>query len=208
MHVLYKETFKNRLWESIAELEDRSRAEVVVIVRDQSSSYAERPLFAAGVASLLVLAFMLFSPWPFGTYSIFLATALSGFGIWLLLARIALLRRWVLNSARMERAVEIMGRALFQKGGIHHTREKTGLLIYISLFERCVLLLPDRGIEDTVPADEWEELCAGFRDILYAAQADEALFIQITRLSEILAHRLPGRDDDLNELPDELEVEL
>lgn len=103
-----------------------------------------------------------------------------------------------MDSNVLERA----GATFFQKG-VSHTTGRTGILVYISLFEKRAELVVDAGV---LAADPGPELMA-IRDRLRAAAArmdPDMLFEEMRALGPLLEKSLPRSEDDVNELPDEV----
>ena len=84
----------------------------------------------------------------------------------------------------------------FIEQGLHHTRDNTGILILICLFEHRVEVLADRGINALVPKDTWQEIVATVTDGLRRGQACDALCQAIERCGEILTEQFPIRDGE------------
>ena len=85
--------------------------------------------------------------------------------------------------------------------GLVETRERTGILIFVSLLEHRVVVLADRGIHARVAEGTWDGVVARIVTGIRAGRAEEGLADGIRACGEILAGRLPGRPDDRNELP-------
>jgi len=104
-----------------------------------------------------------------------------------------------LEEAVRERAV----RAFFEKR-LYKTRDETGILIFISLLERKVWILGDRGVDKKISHSVWQglvkELTRGIRE----GKACEALSNVIYLIGIELGRHFPKRSDDVNELSDEL----
>jgi putative membrane protein len=105
------------------------------------------------------------------------------------------------NPLFEERVHHAASRA-FHETGMVETRDRTGILIYVSLLERRVEVIADRGIHARVEDGTWndvvERVLAGIR----AGHADQGLIAGIRRCGEILAANFPPGPDDRNELPD------
>jgi putative membrane protein len=114
------------------------------------------------------------------------------------LARMATPQSW--RKAWTHRAAE----AQFEALGLVHTRDRTGVLLYVSLAHRRAEVLADVGIYEKAPAQAWDEvvnlLIAGVK----AGDAADGFARAATRTGEILSAYLPPRPDDSNELPDGL----
>jgi putative membrane protein len=102
----------------------------------------------------------------------------------------------------MEAEVERAAFTHFFTEGLHTTREATGVLIFLSVLERRVWILGDRGINARIQPKSWQEfvdrLTAGIRD----NHRCDALCRVIGEIGEVLADRFPPRTDDRNELED------
>ena len=93
----------------------------------------------------------------------------------------------------------------FMIRGISHTKNRTGILIFVSLAEHYARIIADEGIAAKVPAAEWQAaidaLTAHMRDHQIAAGFAAA----IARCGEVLAQHAPP-DGSSNELPDRLYI--
>lgn len=92
---------------------------------------------------------------------------------------------------------------LFHTG---RTRDATGVVLYVSLFERMVCVRADPAISRKVDASEWKAICEGMMAELRAGRHREAFVLAIARCGEVLAKHYPVKPDDTNELPNELRI--
>ncbi len=204
----FTEDFQTALWDTIAEIEQQSCVEIVVIFRPNSAAYPDA-LWAWGTAfAFSAFTFLMFSPMIFGDYLVYAGPICAFFVGWLLASKFPLMRRVVISRARQRRAVDILARALFQKGGIRHTSAKIGVLIYGSVFEKQVRVLPDRGAATSVPPEEWQRIDAGFQRVFASRKPDEAFLAHLKSCQPTFSQYLPPVENDINELPDNLEVTL
>jgi putative membrane protein len=93
----------------------------------------------------------------------------------------------------------------------HHvaaTKGGTGVLVYISRFERRVELLVDAGIAAKIPQDTWKSVVDGVIAGIKGPDLVKDLCAQIVRIGETLSKDFPRRADDVNELPDRPVVEV
>ena len=96
--------------------------------------------------------------------------------------------------------------ALFLAHGLHLTESRTGLLIYVALFDRRVEIVTDAGIDSKVDQFVWDELA---QEIAGAARRDDlssGLIAAVRRAGTLLAQHCPRAPDDRNELPDRVVV--
>jgi putative membrane protein len=200
--------FKSKLAKEIADIEISSNTEIVVLIKEISGNYNDIYLIVGLLLSLISFTFFIFSPFVFGDYLIYMGTILSFFVGLSLAFIINPLSKLFINKQRMIRNVEIMSRASFQKGGIHHTLKKTGVLIYVSLFEKQVFLLADKGIINSIPKDEMETLENKFKNIFNQPDIDKEILKNLKELKEPFSKYIPSVIDDINELDDNMEIIL
>jgi putative membrane protein len=195
---------KARLRDAIQAVEAKSRAEVVLAIRARSASYDRGPVLLGALAAWLFLGFQLFSAWEFPLDAIFLEPPLLGACTAFLAASLPPLERGLASRKRRREAVERAARAMFQERGVSLTRERTGVLVYISMLERSSFLVADKGVSDIVPPETLSQATARI-DAAVRAGTATALAAAISGLGESLAADLPARPNDVDELPN-LEV--
>jgi putative membrane protein len=139
---------------AISAVEARSSAELVVSVRARSAAYLHADILVGIAGGLAALAFLLFSPYPFALHWFLVDPILIGGLVGLLASRLPPVRRALTPRSVRDGRVRAAAGALFLEKGVHHTRERTGILIYISLLERRAAV-PDAEVERGVPHREW-----------------------------------------------------
>jgi len=63
------------------------------------------------------------------------------------------IKRALTPAAWRQRTLVRAARATFVERGVHNTRDRTGILVYISQLERAVTLVFDSGLERKLSAD-------------------------------------------------------
>jgi putative membrane protein len=103
----------------------------------------------------------------------------------------------------VDRAVAMRAKAAFLEEEVFDTRDRTGILVFLSLFERRAVILADAGINRVVPEDTWQDLVDQLVAGIRRGRAAEAMRQAVTRCGEILAeHEVALRPDDEDELSD------
>lgn len=204
----FNQEFKKKLWELIADIENNSLVEVVTIVKPRSEAYLDASLIWGVIFSFVSYTLFMFLPVVFGDYLIYGGTIGAFFIGFFISIIIKPLLRIIIGKKRMKRSVEIMGRAIFQKGGIRHTNDKIGTLFFISVFEKMIYILPDRGAETLVPMSEWEKLESEFTKIFQSMNPAKAFLDELEKCKPVFAKYIPPIENDINELPDNLEIDL
>lgn len=204
----FNENFKSKLYKTIEDIENNSLVEVVSIIKSKSGNYRDISLWIASIAMFLTASWLMFSKVEVNVYYIYLITIVSFVIFYLLAELIKPLKRIFVNKKRMKRNVEIHGRAIFQKGGIRFTNAGIGVLFYMSLFEKQVFIIPDRGALTAVPDEEWQKIKSDFQNIYKEKDIPEAFIRELKKCKEIFAKYILPVENDINELPDDLEVEF
>ena len=95
---------------------------------------------------------------------------------------------------------------IFQELGMHRTRDRNGVLIYVSVSDRLVAVIGDQGINAYVPAGFWERMVAVMKLHFAADRNAEGLCQAVHMVAELLKERFPRLADDVNELPDDVSI--
>jgi putative membrane protein len=186
-------------------VEERSAAEVVILVRERSGPYLHASLLSGAIAGYLTLWFQLFSPWEYSLLMIQVAPAVVGTAVGLVTTLLPDLQRRLTPKSTRESYVHAAARTAFHDNGIGDTRGRTGILVYISRLERAAEILADRGVRDAVDGEAWDRATLAIRSAARFRDPDAAaVATAIAFLGDLLQPVLPRDADDVNELPDEV----
>lgn len=198
---------RERIQRAVADAEATTAGEIATMVVSASDPYREGAvlgavLLAGFLAFLLSVLLHHVTVWFYVPVTVLLA--LPSWSLFYLFHRLRLpfVARSRIRLAVRERAL----RAFYEKG-LYRTRDATGILIFISLLERTVWILGDRGINQRIAPDTWQELSAGLSQGIRRGEACDALCLTIARCGAILAEHFPYKADDANELTDEVMFE-
>lgn len=204
----FNDDFKQKLYETIEDIENHSLVETVAVIKSHTAKYRDVSLWFAFAFMAVLFTFFMFSPIEFDVYLIYLFTVLSFPFAFLLMELFPAFKRLFIRNSRLKRQAEIMARAVFQKGGLRFTEEKIGVLFFAALFERIVFIIPDRGAETAVPEEDWENMRREFQNIFRSSDSGEAFLDVLRKTKPVFAEYIPPVPDDINELPDDLDVEF
>jgi putative membrane protein len=196
---------------AVREVEAQSASEIVPYAVERSDSYT-RALWTAAtlgaLAAAMVAAFVRWSGEIWGgpvALWIALPPAAGGALAWLATLAMPALRRSLVPPDVLAERVRQRAMEAFVNEEVFRTRDRTGILIFVSLFERRVVVLADRGLDGRVTPQEWEDIVAGIVAGMRRRQPGPALAEGIRRCAR-LAGRLPPRPDDRDELPGQLRL--
>ncbi|MBI1197709.1 MAG: TPM domain-containing protein [Phenylobacterium sp.] len=217
---------------AVREAEARTTGEIYCVLAEESSDYHATPLaWAAGVALLapsLLLAGGVHVTAPdlgvFGGWSVAQvedigeATARAALEGTLLLQAVLFIATALLVNIRSVRHAltprgmkrdRVLQRAEEQFIGknLSATRERTGVLIYVSAAERMAELIADESIHAEVDVSVWEKAMATLTAGLKRGDAAAGFIDAIGLCANVLAEKFPAHPgDNPNELPDAVVV--
>ena len=214
---------RRRIDQAVAEAEAKTSAEIVPVVATASGRY-DRPEDICGlwlsVAALVVTWLAMqdapAEPGNWGGAPAWLpaawlpavclaAAVVLGFIAGAIVAgRVGWLRRLFTPAGQMRQEVQSSARRVFFDSRVHRTAGGTGLLIYISLYERMAAVIADQTIVDRLGQPVLDELCGQLTARLRPAGPTEAICQTVRSAGSRLATVLPRAADDVNELPDGL----
>jgi len=205
-----------RISSQITAAEEGSSGEVVPFVVARSDNYEAviwRGAAASGAVFLLVtlLVYVFYEGWSLG----WLYTGIGlAFGLVLafLLGIVTTLTsdrffRFMAGRDLLARRCRARANRAFIEERIYETRDRTGILIFVSLRERRIEVVADGGISAVVDDGSWENVVAEVRQGLQRHDLAGALLAGVGLCGEILrGSGLKARPDDPNELRDELRI--
>jgi putative membrane protein len=193
---------RERIAIAIRAAEARTSGEIVCVLAQTSSDATGLPILLAAVIALAL-------PW------LLVATTAMPVNIILLLqtiifavlavilclprVRIALvpraMRRAVAHRAAMEQ---------FMIRGISHKKERTGILIFVSLAERYARIVADEGIATRVPHAQWQNAVDAMLAHMRSGRIAEGFIAAIDICGTVLARNFPRPETSRDELPDRI----
>jgi len=204
---LFSAEERERIAAAVKAAERHTAGEIVPCILAQSDEYEEAIWRGGALAAFLAFAVfyclrVFTDTWlPLGLGAMGAGVALAG-GAGMLLAQWAPpLRRLLAGEELMDRRVT--GRALqtFVEEEIFATRERTGILILLSLFEHEVRVLGDAGINARVAQEEWEGVVRTITQGMRQGQAAQGLIAAIAQCGALLERcGVARRADDTDEL--------
>lgn len=99
----------------------------------------------------------------------------------------------------LDRAVEV-----FAELKMHKTALRNGVLVYIALEDKKLAIIGDAGINAKAPADFWDEIKNRMVEQFRAGKVCEGICQAIQEAGKQLKQYFPCKENDVNELPDEI----
>ena len=211
-----------KIGKAVKEAEKETSGEIKVAFIRESYDYAKFELFFALIAGFLSLGVLMIFPekieffvknmfWEyspvytaifFGIFPFLIIT------IFYLLANLSFIDRLIVPGSVMARKVNERAVRYFMESGIFNTRDRTGILIFLSFLERRVELIADKGISSKIPKERWEDIVSHITDGIRSGKTIENLVDSVRECGTILSEsdKFPIKPDDENELEDSVSV--
>ncbi len=200
---LLTDSEKNTVSEAIARAEEKTAGELVVVVSKRSGDYSA---YRAGVAATLTVVVALevsrLLPQLEGWILLLAQLPVALFFYWLSGVN-GLLRNLVPRSLQKQ-VVEQRALGIFLEAGVTETRDRSGVLIYLSEAEHRAVILGDTGIHSRVESDEWQTDVDSLITAIQKGRAAAGLLEVVARIGGILETSFPPRADDENELSNQV----
>lgn len=202
---------RTRITQAVQEAERRTNAEIVPMIVARSGLYRDAHHWAGLIAALTTLAALLtievsWVPWGWhasnAAWLVLAVTLAYVGGTWI--GTLPPVIRLLTSPGRMRHKVTLRAERAFAQQAISQTRERTGVLIMLSILERQIYVLPDRSLAGLVSAERWEQVVQAAVERLQGGDIADGLSRAIEACGVVLAEACPGRPgDNPNELPDE-----
>lgn len=200
-HTLLSKEEQEELVKCVMDVEKKTSGEIVPVIASSSYDYPRASHLGGlllGVLSAVCIAMLLDREdmW------VFLALFLAAYLLFSrLLSAIPELKMPFITKREMREEVEEAALTSFFVNGLHRTRDLTGIIIYVSVYERQVQILADKGINDKVNPAVWDEVVADISKGIKEGKAGEALCRGVKRCGELITENFPVKHDDTDELP-------
>jgi putative membrane protein len=197
----FDQSSRETLAQCVKEIESGTDAEIVIVVRARSGRYRQADYLFGALVSFAGLLFLLFLPVDFHQYWVPVDVAVLFVTSAYISSRSRTLRRLFTTEKFRSEAVRVGAAAMFYEAGIAHTYAGVGILVYLSLLERRLELIADRGVLKAVPSSEWNHGLFELKEV--GRQPDLQHLLRALRdLGTLLAKHLPATEENPNELPD------
>lgn len=197
---------RTRVTEAVQAAEKLTAGEIVVMIISASYHYPMANVIGAIVFALpLALIFTTFTgEWLW----------IGGQNMWLFLSYLAvlffliheLIKRWpwvkrcFILERQIQEEVEEAATTQFFNQGLYRTRDETGVLVLISVFERKVWVLADRGINAKVEAGQWDDIVKMIVDGIKQKRQTDSICEAVEKIADLLKAHFPIKPDDTDEL--------
>lgn len=198
---------QKRISDAVSVIEAQTSAEIVPMVVKQSTSTGHVPL---QVTTMLLLLYFGFSGPEY------MRTYLGDNPLWLWLeliilimlglaiARIPWVQRRLTPLSDQMRQVNMRAELEFFEAGLDKTAGSTGVLLFLSLFERRAVVLADKNIASQLPPEVWNDVVSLLVSGVGRGDVAKGFIDAIHKTGQLVIPRFPPSPENPNELKDSL----
>lgn len=222
MKSFLSEDGKREIVVAVKKAELATSGEIVPFIASSSSNYSRSSYLVslvAAVAATVPLAILaMHIPGVGGLYSSLFTSPFSSRieGLWfycLLFFPVLFITGTIVNSvpsllrmfipeSEMREEVEETAFSEFYRSGLYKTTDQNGILIYVSIFERAVRIIADRGINEKTGTEPWNQIADGLTKGIRDKNQVNAICNAVALCGDLLARNFPASRRNINELPD------
>jgi putative membrane protein len=203
-----------RIKTAVKGAESKISGEIVPVFVERSGFYTianYRGSIALATLTFLVIiildryvpAFAIYDPLLIFTFV--LAGAMVGAGI---THYVEPVKRLMVSQTHLDQATRKRAETAFMQEEVFNTRQRTGILIFVSFFEREVIVIADKGISKVVDQKDWDGIVRFIIEHIRRGKIVDGIEGAIKRCGELLLEKgFVIAPDDINELGDDLRVE-
>lgn len=206
-----------RIKVAVKEAEENISGEIVPVIIDRSGQYLianyKGSLIGASIAFMMMIVLDRYiidhasNTLFYDPVFIFFVVVLGGilgalgpyFSEWF--------KRLLLSQVYMDQTTRRRAENAFLEEEVFNTRQRTGIMIFISFFEHEVIVMADKGISKVVEQKQWDLIVADLVAHIRGGNIIGGLEAAIKQCGDLLLEKgFKKTDDDINELSDDLRV--
>jgi len=206
----FSDSERKQIAQAVKDAESTTSGEIVPVIVPESDRYPES--YFKSVLFGIVLGFVCFEAYVllFGGWNTSSGTSLIGLPLFVTLGGgivflgamfLPTIKRLFISSESMDTAVHNRATKAFVEHEVFKTRDRTGIVLLVSLFEKRVEVFGDSGINQAVSADDWSEVISTIIKGVKSGKTTEAMVDGIRQCGTLLERLgVEIRPDDTNEL--------
>ena len=189
-----------KIADAIRAAERKTSAEIVCVLARSSSEYAALPILWSSIAALL-LPWALVALTQMSVQRILLLQAVA-FAVLLAILSLPAMRVKLAPPGLRRASAHRAAMQQFMIRGLSRKKDRTGVLVFVSLAERYVRIVADDGVTAKIAQKEWQDAVDIMLTHLRHGAVGDGFIAAVERCGDLLAAHFPPRPDGSSELPD------
>ena len=203
----FTEEERKHIKETTKNVESGTIGELAVMVVDSSDRYIEAEIIGGVLLGSLLsliatISYFHSSIWAYIPLS-FIFFFLSRF----IFKKVPVLKTVFIGIKRKEDTGKQRAVRAFYEKGLYKTKKNTGVLFFLSLLERKVWVLADKGIYEKIEQETLNKLAKNVSQGIRDGRACDALCEAMKEAGGLLAGHFPVTPGDIDELSDDVMTE-
>ncbi len=200
---LINDSDRQRIAAAIRAAESATQGEIVCVIARNSGNYRFLPLLWSTLIALSVPAIVWLSGLWWTVNEIYFAQVIVFLFSAIVLNWTPLKMRLTPRRTQQLQAARL-AREQFYANRLHMTRDRTGVLLFVSAAEHYVEILADEGINAKVPSGTWDDIVGQFVKQVKAGRATEGFLGAVESCAQKLQQHFPAQRENPDELPNRL----
>jgi len=207
----------NRIKEAVKNAEDKISGEIVPVIVESSGNYTSANYKAAMLASSFAFVIMIVLDrylvtdanliFFYDPVFIFIVVAVSGILASFIPNISESIKRRLITTDELAFNSRQRAETIFLEEEVFNTRQRTGIMIFISFFEHQVIVMADKGINKVVDQKQWDKMVAELIQNIRQGKIVDGMESAIKQCGELLLEKgFVITPDDINELGDDLRI--
>lgn len=192
--------------DAVRKAELKTSGEIVPVLLTKSDQYVYTHYLSALIFTLLSVVTTSYNLMELEINHLFTSCIFSIIGF--LLPFWSPYKRLLLTKNETDEEVRQRTLEAFYSNNLHQTKDSTGVLIFISLLERRINIIGDKGINQKVDQDFWDNEVEVLSKSIKSKKVISGLTEVIIDIGDKLEEYFPIKNDDQNELKNELVTDL
>lgn len=190
---------------TVRDVELKTHSEIVpVVVRSSTPLRGARlACMIAFLAFTAIVDLTFFHEWGWWTFGI---AQVGGVVLGLLAMQSRVILELFIPDADEWKCVHERAELEFHRLGIQKTKDRSGILVFVSIFEHKVIVLADEGIAQRLKPQMWEEIVENLTRSLRQNQLAQGLTQSIKSLGDLLQVHFPAGSGAHDELKNTLVI--
>ena len=202
---------RDKVSQAVLEAEKHTSGEIVPMIVSQSDDYsgARWRLAVAGAFLSGFLTYFFLGSFFLEDYDAvwILYAQIPGLYIGYALGNVDLILRPFMLEEKINEEVHQRALQAFYEHNLHHTKDRTAILIMVSLLEHRVEILADAGVNEKVSKDTWQGIVSDMLACIKTNDLSEGMCVAVRECGDILAKDFPGNHENPDEVSNKLIIE-
>ena len=211
MKAIFTEQELTEIKSAVREAEKTTSAEIVPVFFESCGNYLDT-YWKSGILLATFWSFLYFlyhaiypNYWSLNLPYFFMTQMAAGLLGIIIIYLIPSWKRFLMDREDVKSRTRDLAYRVFLQEGVFQTKDRTGMLLFMSFLEREAVILGDEGINKKVSPEIWEGILINLTSRMKRGNKKDAIIHTIQSMGNLLK-QIPIQASDKNELRDDLRV--